>query len=416
MLNASTFNRSMLAGAAASVALVFASASFTAEATVTATPTHTQAANATILAAVQATFTGSQIFTAEATWSSAGATTQFDGNRILAGVVNWAPDATFQAICLNTIYAEGAWDALSDLYMIPDYKLGNADWTAGATFDAVPSQSGDLSGAWNVGAQWALDDGLVNQYVEGNWEAGAIGFHAEPTITSGGVTTHDATVEWQGTVELTNDPELTDLQVTEMLWFGDVLWDAQASINYGAEGQWLANAPSMEITCTKTAGGFGDWDGTATWAAEAIHIKDAGTVSASASASMVTHALQIHNTQVVWDGTATFSADATVIHAGVGAWEANGDMAGTGVREARPTAAWAGTAALTMDGLRTAHVSGDWSAAATYVLTGAAVLRLVQAPESRRFVMSDSQRQFVMSDSNRNFQLSGRSSNSEVST
>jgi hypothetical protein len=417
MLNRSAFNRSMLAGAAGAVALVFASASFTAEATVTsANSTVTRSGEATWSASLSPVFSSSQIHAAEGTWSSAGATTQFDGNRILAGVGNWTAEATLHAVILNTVFASGSWDGTSSLHMLPDAKLGNADWTAGATFTAVAGQSGDLSGDWSVDAQWALDEGLVTRGVEANWEAGAIGFHAEPTILSGGITTHDATVEWLGTASLTTDPELTDLRITELLFICESFWDAQASIIYGADAQWAAGSSTLGVTATKSAGGFGDWIAAATFDAEAIHIRDAGTVVLSASASMITHALQEHTGQVVWGGSAVFAADATVIHAANAAWNAEADMGGTGVREARSTVAMAGTASLAMESVRYAGASADWSAAGTYVMSGAAVLRLVQAPESRRYVMSDSQRQFVMSDSNRNFQFSGRSSNSEVST
>jgi hypothetical protein len=416
MLNRSAFNRSMLAGAAGAVALVFASASFTAEATVTsANSTVTRSGEATWSASLSPVFSSSQIHAAEGTWSSAGATTQFDGNRILAGVGNWTAEATLHAVILNTVFASGSWDGTSSLHMLPDAKLGNADWTAGATFTAVAGQSGDLSGDWNVDAQWALDEGLVTRGVEANWEAGAIGFHAEPTILSGGITTHDATVEWLGTASLTTDLELIDLRITELLLICESFWDAQASIIYGADAQWAAGSSTLGVTATKSAGGFGDWIAAATFDAEAIHIRDAGTVVLSASASMITHALQEHTGQVVWGGSAVFAADATIIHAANAAWNVEADMGGTGVREARSTVAMVGTASLAMESVRYAGASADWSAAGTYVMSGAAVLRLVQAPESRRYVMSDSQRQFVMSDSNRNFQFSGRSSNSEVS-
>jgi hypothetical protein len=300
--------------------------------------------------------------------------------------------------------------------MLPDAKLAEGAWTAGATFTAVPSQSGNLSGDWNVGAQWALDEGLVTRHVEGAWEAGGIGFHMEPSITSGGVTTHDASAEWVGTASLTTDPELTEHRITELLLICESFWDAQASIIYGADAQWVAGSSILGVVATKSAGGFGDWIAAATFDADATHTKDAGTVDLSASASMVTHALQEHTSQLAWEGSAIFTAEATVIHAGAVAWDVEADMVGTGVREARTTVAMVGTASLAMESVRYAGASADWSAAGTYVMTGAAILRLVPAPESRRFVMSDSQRQFVMSDSNRDFQLSGRASNSEVSS
>ena len=405
MFNGVGFNSAAL-NATTAVALVFATASFTAEATVTASALQEHAGRANIVCSVESIFGGTRTQFGRTDWQASAVPT-FTSNTIHAGAGDWDVSLHFRGVVLTLIQASGAWEAgASSFEIIPDAKLGTGAWSAGAEFADVTSLSFTtipIRGDWDNQAALVFGESDLERQCNAAWLASA-DFRAEASITTGGLLQQDAFADlkanaaWQ--VDNTKNPvfiNYTALVATAVLVSdADVHHNAISDISVSA--QW-------EATGIRTHGAKANFVAQASLVSIATKIQQFEPQVWSAGLTLEAISGVLQQARVTLDVTGVFASEALQRHAAIANWSDAAEVSITADRIRTANMALQATASSSMYAMKESQGEAAWSGSAS-TLGSAGVLTLVAAPLHRQLIMSGSLRKLKMSGSARAMRLS----------
>ena len=388
-LNAAALNRVAL-NAAAGTLLVLATASFTAEATVTAEQTLIHDAKSSIDCGVNVSFDVFGIYSGECNFT---AQALIDLNAVIdhGSAGSWETTSVFQPIVYRTIQSSAGFDTFSSIEFLADSKIGYGDWTASSTALLEPVKNGAMRAPLTGTATSTFGTPDMSRGVWGDWENIPATLWVEADITSGGITTFDAHLRLKPTVTFGNDNSLTAVFINGAFIATDSSWNLDVVHTQAGRGPWIM-VSSFVIPPLKT-------------------VYAQNTLSATATASIIPSLKQ--KGSAGFTSTATISIKGRITQLATTAWvaEAAVDFVPTLTQVARsgftisvtmspvpllyrlPTANWEPAASFAAIGVATRYVIGDWDALASS-LSGAVIISLVPAPESRIFKVSAHIRKF----------------------
>lgn len=360
MLNSSAFNRNAI-NTAATTLLVLAAASFSAEATVTAVPTHQQAVTSTLSAsATLPAFTGLRT-----------RLVQFD---LTAGALFTANSATFR-------FAIGDWSGGADLAVTGSntrYLAGT--WDAGVSYTAAPSQQHDVVSAMSATAVWTAADIIRFKLPTADWDAvGTININAGLNSASGGTWSAGQIAALTGYriryTELdvangTGSMQLTAIKVK----MATGVYSASASFTGSLSQQ-------HSIISTLTAGS--SWNGTAFRMRLAMDdmvsigtmvlnasLKSSVSISMSASGSTDFIGFRTRYGNGVYSATAVYNITASQQHTGLWAPAAGLEWNGTGYRIRPLSSDLTASGSMNTVPILIGALAADLSAGATTAISG----------------------------------------------
>lgn len=213
-LNGARLNGSLLNGAVTSL-LVLATATWSAEATVTSAPICIASGSAAW------THNANVLFSSDKTifgWASLASSSDFVvlPNSIYAASCGWGASSTFNSYTIRIVNAYAGFDSLSELYALANSKLAHADWLADASFVSVAHLDLRPLASVSATASQYIAEGLVTRYVTSSL-IGSADAWIEPTVTHNGVTYHDGYSNIRGGSSLSVDSSKTTLFINASL-------------------------------------------------------------------------------------------------------------------------------------------------------------------------------------------------------
>ena len=402
-LNAAALNRVVFNGAAGAV-FVLASASFTAEATVTSVPTLNGELRGDIACGVNVSFDAFGIRAAFCNFTGT-ATPVFIARSIFGNSTDWTVSSTFQPLVYTLVPGAINLEAGATIEIIASDKLGNFAWTAGSEVELIPNKDGALRGALIGTAVSSFGTPDRNRGVTGSWSANAEELWVEADTTTGGITTFSAHMQLAPGATFTTDNNLTGLFINGSFIAVETTWDASVIHNQAGRGPWTMESV-FGVTSALTTYGFQD-------------------VAASLSMAVVPSL----NQKGAFDAFLT-SSDLYITSAAIGQLEGSWVAASTAefipLHNKALSTELLNDCTMTWDATRTAYVIANWTLEATMLgvpyrilagaadwdglastISGAVIVSLVPAPQSRTFKISTHTRRFALSkQSKRTFEVS----------
>ncbi|MFA5630344.1 MAG: hypothetical protein WC997_02430 [Porticoccaceae bacterium] len=383
MFNGSAFNR-LAFNAAASVLLLTAATSWSAEATVTtATALHTHGGKAAISGSAAVSLVGQR--TTYPVWhTSANGTLVAGANIAYSASGLWSTELSFTGYTLRMVPAYAGFDTSATFHAIPNARLAGGQWTAGSavvSFD--PTKDGSLSGKWAPGGQWFAGEALVTRYVESGLLVGG-DLWIEPTLSAEGVTYHEGYTFHDAGALLENANHLTATFTSGQFTQAGAEWQAKGHGVFAGGGPWTNAADWLaapEKTAYATAQLLPD---PATLTIDATHEKSATAAIAASADILVKGAVK-----------RTASLGLSV----------SSDIAFTPLRTARVRGKIYGTAVINpVTAVVTRWAFADWSGAASQ-MGGAVVVNTREAPPGREFFVAQEDRHFILGEDPRIFEV-----------
>lgn len=396
MLNGASLNR-IAFNAAAGTALVFAAASFTAEATVTQTAIHNQALAADINANVFVSFTETHEKAAFMAMSAQGFAS-FPANVIWGGEADWETYSFFQPLNTRVVFAEAGFDAVAGWEAIANAVFINGDWAAFAAITIEPTLDqalkSDLLHTATFDIAGGATDVVVSRGAWGDWTADA-DLRSEWTFLSGGVTYHEGYTFFDGTATLDNAAEFTATFTNGGFIAAGAQWALPTQHTMAIAGN-FTHVADISLDATKTQ--FAD-----------VALSVAATTD-------IEPLLTKTGESIAFTGSATMTCDPTVVQQAVLDLTANSVVEFNGEAGNALVANLIATATLVMDGERVDPAFCDLVGTASMTfpstlyangivffngvgssLASAGILSLVPAPDSRQFEFSNGVRNFKFS-------------------
>lgn len=383
MLNGSALNR-VAPNAVAGVLLCLATATFTAEATVTSSANIHYAASADIQCSAHAVFgTDQQHF---GRWSgSVSPRFAAYANRTLAGSVAWTADSSFTLYHLARVQGAADFTATASIVFDAQAQPGIGGWVAGVQLSAEPLLTQAISGDWlaRAPALNAVPNG-IDRGATANWSGGA-DLWIEPTIRLSGESfdRHEAYFKPDLTADLNIDDSLTVLLVHGFEFAASVNAEFIPLLTHGAVGDWNLNG-QWSATPTLVHPGQIDFTVSPTLSIES-NLFNGGIFSiVEAGADFIGLPTVIHGGTTQWVTSHSLDAEATALFYAQTAWNAGGDLLAEATHVLPGVASWSFNSTLTMHSTVTKEARADW-AANLGVFAGSAVFQNLPAPPSRTF-------------------------------
>jgi hypothetical protein len=403
MLNGAALSRIAL-NASAGAVLVLASATFSADATVTAAPDQTHAARATFLADLQGVFGPLRTVYAHTDWS-ASAVSSCECTQDHAGKGNWDASLSFQAVVLSTTYGQIDWEAGAGIEALADAKLGFAGWNGEATFDLIPTLTGKLSGSWTGGStsELTLTEADRKRQVNGYW-TGVAALWSEATITAGGTVYQEGYWFPSGGCDWAVDNTLNPLFVTAGFLAAGADWEGSARAQFNARGNFEGTA-TLYQNATRIAQASAALSHSATLAAVPTRTTEADPVGWPAGLTLAVKTSVRQQGKVNLVGNAAFTGAPWQVMKLQGAWSCKLQWLAYGTRNPQGGAGLTASALLGGPARVDAFAAGAWQGVASTLALGEALTK-VPAPVSRQFRLSRTARLFTLSGGSRTFEVS----------
>ena len=398
MFNGAAFNSRTMNGTAAGALLVLATASFSATATVTQTPTLAQAALGSWDAVVDAIFGpdktqfGSANLTATAV-ITASPTMDWGGSG------DWTAEATFLPVTYRIIPGDFEWNATADLQAIADSLIGSASWSADATTDFTGHKIGALEGDFeSCTAVWSTVDSDItfDKGVTGNWSASAeIFVGGDITYNGDSFLTHFGYGFWDADADWSVDTNLTATFVNGAFYSPGATVDFGPYVIHGATASWTATA-TVETDPNRVAYSTLAESVSATFEANQTLTQDGGDMTMAGTAVFTGAGTRVVQGATNWTAGATIEATPDHTQAGIWETEVGADVTIDGYisKSAEGELDVSATVEFTPD--KTAWATAAWSGLASSV-SAAAIVSLVAAPKDRVFKVSETARTFYVS-------------------
>ena len=389
MLNRSALNRSAFNATVTTVALL-ASASFSADATVTAESTRYKAATATISCGVQAIFGGER--EQFAFWSgSAGVTPVLEAMRNLGASASWNAGASFTGFIERQVWSSVGFDVLSTLELLAGVTLADGAWVADAQTELSGVKIGKLSGQWTASGTF-LAEGTRTRLSNAVWTQETASW-VEPTVTIGGISYHDGFTFHKGTAVWDNVPYLTATFINGMFYQSVAVCVGNAKLIGCGKGDWSASVV-FNIPPTKIHPAKCDFTQGAVLVVDPLYQGEAGAYFESGAQWSIKARVQHSARQQLSAGS---SLTAQAVKKGIlkAAFTNTSVLTQSGLRIAGTPVPLTCSATLTSNSQRIRLASATWEGMGS-VMAAAAVLTTAPAPKQRTYIVTGMNRVFVL--------------------
>lgn len=397
MLNGKSINGAVINGTVA-IPFVFATASWSAGASFSLEAERVVSSTVAWDGAVTAVFESDQIRSAN--WSvSAGSALVMHPNYVAAGNGAWVGSSVLQSIVINQTYSEVEFRLTSILDAIPDATLGEVSFSSTITYTQDAYKIEFLEASWSTSnSALVIDDAelLVTRDGSTDWFGGSNAIlTADPSLTSGGVTTHAVAQRINIGVDWEVDPEGVEVQLNDALWFGKASVSGTAHLICAAQASW-SSGPSFGGDATVLRPTEASWSGSM-----ALAINPELTVQSTGIALNARGIFSIQEPTFTraaygnWSGSAFFEGTANRDGTLSSDLSLSSDLTiGESVRSRLATGSWALSASVAFEAEVSNYAQANWTAFGNSEVTAPAVLSLVPAPAHRSFIVPYSGRSF----------------------
>ena len=389
MLNRSALNRSAFNATVTTVALL-ASASFSANATVTAESTRIRAANSNLVTTAQLEFeqTGQRY----AFWSgNASAVSSFEAARKLGATSSWSAGASFNGFVERQVWSSVGFDVLTTLELLAGVTLADGAWVADAQTELSGVKIGKLSGQWTASGTF-LAEGTRTRLSDAAW-APETALWVEPTVTIGGISYHDGFTFHKGTAVWDNVPYLTATFINGMFYQSGAVCVGNAKLIGCGKGDWSASAV-FNVPPTKIHPAKCDFTQGAVLVVDPLYQGEAGAYFESRAQWSIKARVQHSARQQLSAGS---SLTAQAVKKGIlkAAFTNTSVLTQSGLRMAGTPVPLTCSATLTSNSQRIRLASATWGGMGS-VMAAAAVLTTAPAPKQRTYIVTGMNRVFVL--------------------
>ena len=369
---------------------LLASASFSADATVTAESTRYKAATATISCGVQAIFGGER--EQFAFWSgSAGVTPVLEAMRNLGASASWNAGASFTGFIERQVWSSVGFDVLSTLELLAGVTLADGAWVADAQTELSGVKIGKLSGQWTASGTF-LAEGTRTRLSNAVWTQ-ETALWVEPTVTIGGISYHDGFTFHKGTAVWDNVPYLTATFINGMFYQSGAVCVGNAKLIGCGKGDWSASVV-FNIPPTKIHPAKCDFTQGAVLVVDPLYQGEAGAYFESGAQWSIKARVQHSARQQLSAGS---SLTAQAVKKGIlkAAFTNTSVLTQSGLRMAGTPVPLTCSATLTSNSQRIRLASATWEGMGS-VMAAAAVLTTAPAPKQRTYIVTGMNRVFVL--------------------
>lgn len=347
----------------------------------------------------EATFALGQQVATRGLWSTSSLLVSAPNiTRGLAGT--WSVQPQFQGVVLSLVECNADWETHTTLEAVPDALFLTGDLLAEGLFESEVTLEHAFSGLWTNASTWSIEDPLITRHLESDWVGSSQEMLIEPSVTSNGVTTHDAIATWSAQTSLTNDPTLSPVIVTEFRIFLKAAWEANAHTKYQFIALW-ENDTQFTGEMNRSSACTSHWSSDTSLQLDSTITRYIESDWVTSTSLYLSGGIQ-HSCDLLFMGEAVFVGEATITGDFNCDWNANGVFALDAVRQVLPVASWSAPSHFNAEGVLEHACRIDWVGGG-FVLGGVTVLRRVPAPKDRSFVLPNANRDLIVPESSRVF-------------